>query len=202
MTIDSSEDLLKEIRAAFPASAYPGDATLLGDCRCEECEWSVHNLRGKSWMQLLIEDMDGEGNMLSHEAFRYYLPGLLCLAVQHPVESMLECVIIERLSVFLQQRPAKAEAVTETVCQLTPMQPDHANQLDKVDSVTETVRQLTPMQRGAVERFLRWVGGSDLHAPIVIEAALQTVRDGRVARFDIEEVMRWNRLREAARKGS
>jgi hypothetical protein len=38
-------DLLAEIRAAFPVCPYPGDA-VLSDCWCDECEFSVRNLRG------------------------------------------------------------------------------------------------------------------------------------------------------------
>src|SRR5689334_12412010 len=63
--MQTTMDLLAEIRAAFPAIPYPGDATL-SDCWCEECAWSLRNLRGKSWMQLRIEDgIGGEGAILS-----------------------------------------------------------------------------------------------------------------------------------------
>src|SRR5262249_36736479 len=86
-------DLLAEIRAAFPKTSHPGDH-ILSDCWCDECAWSVRNLRGKSWKQLRVEDISGDGGNLSLRAFCYYLPGLMCLAVQHPDELSLASTII------------------------------------------------------------------------------------------------------------
>ncbi len=170
-------DLLAEIRAAFPAKPYPGNATL-SDCWCEECEWSVRNLRGKSWMQLQVEDGVGvEGAILSYRAFRYYLPGLLCLAVQHPDESHLASEINGRLVVLDRDVPERAEAVRETV------------------------HRLSPRQRGVVARFLLWIGDQGWQAPILIEAALRAVRDGQVVPISLDELMRWNRSQMSSAGG-
>ena len=164
-------DLLAEIRAAFPAAPYPGDATL-SDCWCEECAWSVRNLRGKSWKQLRVEDVGGDGGCLSHRAFRYYLPGLLCLTVQHPDEFSLSSEVNGRLVVHDRAGPEEAR------------------------EVSETVRRLSPRQRRVLERFLLWLGGQGWQAPILVEAALTAVRDGRVVPYDSVELMRWCRVRE------
>jgi hypothetical protein len=167
-------DLLAEIRAAFPAAPYPGDATL-SDCWCDECAWSLRNLRGKSWMRLRVEDgVGGEGAFLSVRAFRYYLPGLLCLAVQHPDEYSLSSRVNEGLVVSDGAATKEAEAVRETV------------------------HRLSPRQRGVLARFLFWLDGQGWQAPILIEAALGAVREDRVTPFDLEELMRWCRSREAA----
>jgi hypothetical protein len=166
-------DLLAEIRAAFPATPYPGDATL-SDCWCEECAWSLRNLRGKSWKQLRVEDVGGDGGYLSHKAFRYYLPGLLCLAVQHPDELDLSCEINARL--LISDKDASKDAA----------------------EVQETVRRLSTRQRGVMSRFLLWLRDQGWQAPMLIEAALRAVRDGQVEPYDSDELMRWCRSREVS----
>lgn len=166
-------DLLAEIRAAFPATPYPGDDTL-SDCWCDECEWSVRNLRGKSWKQVRIEDGIGsEGASLSVRACRYYLPAMLCLAVQHPDDHRLASAINARLVV------------------IGPAEPEEIN------TVGDTVRRLSPRQRGALVRFLIWVGGQGWQSPMLIEAALRAVRDGRVVPVDSEELRLWTKARFA-----
>jgi hypothetical protein len=166
-------DLLAEIRAAFPAAPYPGDATL-SDCWCEDCAWSVRNLRGKSWKQLRVADLGDDGGQMSNRAFRYYLPGMLCLAGQHPADLHLASAINARLVVDDQAAP------------------------EKVEAVRVTVRRFSPRQRGVLVRFLRWVGDQGWQAPILIEAALRAVADGQVEPYDHEELLRWIRSRNAA----
>src|SRR5262245_42240601 len=144
-------DLLAEIRAAFPGSPYPGDL-LLSDCGCEECEFSARNLRGKSWKQLRLEDFNGDNAHQSPRAFRYYLPGLLCLAVQHPNELNAACEVNARLVVSDLDPPERSE------------------------TVRETVSRLSMKQRRAVARFLQWLAGRGWQAPLLVEAALKAVR--------------------------
>ena len=43
--------LVEKIRAAWRVLPYRGDH-VLSDCWCEECEYSVRSLRGKSWKQI------------------------------------------------------------------------------------------------------------------------------------------------------
>jgi hypothetical protein len=165
-------DLLAEIRAAFPALSYPGDA-VLSDCWCDECEFSVRNLRGKSWRQVRLEDFNGENAQMSPRAFRYYLPGLLCLAVQHPDELDLACEVNARLIVSDLDPPERAKAIRETLSRLS-------------------VRQ-----RRAVARFLQWLGGQGWQAPILVEAALKAVKGRRVEPYSHGELMAWCQTREA-----
>jgi hypothetical protein len=166
-------DLLTEIRAAFPAAPYPGDVSL-SDCRSNECEWSVRSLRGKSWMQLRVEDVGGDGAFLSVRAFRYYLPGLLCVALQHPDATHLASEINARFVVLARAPPAATEVVLETVL------------------------RLSLRQRGVIARFLLWLNEQGWQAPVLIEAALRAVRDGQVIPVIYEELMRWCRSRETS----
>ncbi len=168
-------DLLAEIRAAFPSAPFPGDG-ILSDCWCEECAWSVRNLRGKSWKQLRVEDIGGDGGSLSARAFRYYLPGMLCLAVQHPEDLSLASEINARL----------------VASDLDPP--------ERVESVRETVSRLSPRQRRVVVRFLRWVGHQGWQAPMLIDAALSAVGDRGVELYSQEGLMAWCRAQQA--KGS
>ncbi len=114
-------DLLGEIRAAFPASVHPGDA-VLSDCWCDECEFSVRNLRGKAWKQVRLEDFNGENGHLSRRVFSYWLPALLSLAVQHPGNLKLACEVNARLIVSDLNPPEQAESVRETISHLSVTQ--------------------------------------------------------------------------------
>ncbi len=165
-------DLLAEIRAAFPASPYPGD-DVLSDCWCDECEFSVRNLRGKSWKQLRLEDFNGENAHMSPRAFRYYLPGLLCLAVQHPDKLNFACEVSARLIVSDLHPPQAA------------------------DTVREIVSHLSVKQRRSLTRFLEWLGGQGWQAPILVEAALRAVRDGLVEPYSHKDLMAWCNPRKA-----
>jgi hypothetical protein len=171
-------DLLSEIRAAFPASPYPGD-NVVSDCWCDECEFSVRNLRGKSWKQLRLEDFNGENSYMSPRAFRYYLPALLCLAVQHP-DSFLASEINARLVVSDRDTP------------------------EQVKVVQETKSQLSARQRRAVAKFLEWLGGQGWQAPILVEAALKVIRGKVIEPYRHEELAAWceARRREITRAKS
>lgn len=168
-------DLLAEIRAAFPASPYPGDA-VLSDCWCGECEFSVRNLRGKSWTQLRQEDFNGSNAELSLGAFRYYLPGLLSLAVQDPDELILACRVNGLFVVSDLDPPEKAE------------------------EVRETVNCLSIKRRRVVARFLQWLADQGWQAPILVDAALKAVRDRQIEPYSHDEVIMWCRARAAARR--
>lgn len=165
-------DLLAEIRAAFPAAAYPGDA-VLSDCWCEECEARYQSLRGKSWKQLRLKDLDGEQIPLSDYAFRYYLPGLLCLAVQHPDEESVGSLIHSRFIVSDLDSPEKA---TE---------------------VRAMISRFSLRQRRALELFFLWLGSSKRYCSLTLDAALMAVRDNRVEPYSHKELVAWCRVRAA-----
>jgi hypothetical protein len=167
-------DLLAEIRAAFPASPYPGDA-ILSDCWCDECAFGVRNLRGKSWKELRLDDFNGENDHLSPRAFRYYLPALLCLAVQHPDDLKLSCEVNSRL----------------IISDLAPPQ--------RSKQVRETITSLSLRQRRVLVRFLRWLGDQGWQAPVLVDAAVKAVWDKRVEPFSHEEVMAWCRAQASKR---
>lgn len=165
-------ELLAEIRAAFPATAYPGDA-VLSDCWCEECKGKYRNLRGKSWKQLRLDDFNSEEIPLSDDAFRYYLPGLLCLAVQHPDEDNLGATIHSRFIVSDLDSP------------------------EKVREVLAMVSHFSLRQRRALELFFQWLGSSKCYCSLTVDAALVAVRDNRVEPYSHEALMTWCRVRTA-----
>lgn len=117
-----SQALLAEILAAFPPTPYPGDR-MLSDCWCEECAWSVRNLRGKSWKQAQLEDFNlGDGGRVSTDAFGYYLPAMLTLAIRHPDETHLACEINSRFVTFIESRDNEIETIQQTVSRLSKPQ--------------------------------------------------------------------------------
>jgi hypothetical protein len=141
-----SMDMLAEIRAAFPVTPYPGNY-LLSDCWCEECAWEVRNLRGKSWKELTLDDIGEEGARMSERAFRYYLPALLCLAVQHP-DSWTGSKIVDRFVVSDQAAPAAKERLAMLI------------------------RQFSARERRALVQFFKWSGDQAQEPAIRIESAI------------------------------
>jgi hypothetical protein len=125
-------------------------------------------------MQLCVADVGGEGAFHSVRAFRYYLPGLLWVALQHPDATHLASEINARFVVLDRAPPTEA------------------------DVVLETIRRLSPRQRGVIARFLLWLNEQGWQAPVLIEAALRAVRDGQVIPVIYEDLMRWCRSRETS----
>lgn len=158
-------DLLAEIRSAFPHTPYPGDQ-VLSDCWCEECSWAVRNLRGKSWKQIKLDDINGDGDQMTDDAFRYYLPALLSLSVQHPSEYHLASRVTSRLVACDRDPPERAE------------------------TIQKMVSSLSKLQRTALGRFLDWLDGKYNLDPI-IGAAKRTVAELRVYPYSYQEVLQW-----------
>ncbi len=166
-------DLLNDIRAAWPTTPYPGDQ-VLSDCWCDECEFSVRSLRGKSWGQIGVGDVGGESGQMSAEAFRYYLPGILALSVQHPDELHLASEINLRF-VFS----------------------DHSHERPKArENLSRLTRTLSPRQREVLVRYFDWLANQEWQAPILIAAAIRAVY-GMIEPFSFDELDRWNRQRAA-----
>jgi hypothetical protein len=168
--------LLAEIRAAFPPTPYPSDQ-ILSKCWCEECAWSVRRLRGKSWKQVRPEDFNpGDGGHLSSRAFRYYLPALLAFAVQHPDEVHFASEINGRLVFFTGQRE------------------------DKLEAVQQTVSHLSKLQRTMLIRFLQWLQNQGWQAPMLIDAAVKAVAEGRVDPIPLQAFQAYCRAQELRSK--
>src|SRR5262249_27728071 len=141
-----------QIRAAFPSVPYPGDH-ILSNCWCDECAWSVRKLRGKSWKKLRLEDLgSSDGGAMSPRGFRYFLPGLLCLAVQHP----------------------ESDAGSEIVGGLVVSDAEHSPKA--IDLRNQTLVGLSLRQRRVILEFLLWLGKQKWTAPILFEAAIKNVR--------------------------
>lgn len=163
-------DLLDEIRAAWPSTPYPGDRVLFSDCWCDECAWAVRSLRGKSWKEIDVCDLGGDGGRMSDEAFRYYLPGVLALSVQHPDETHLSCEVNLRF-VFSRREGWKRQ-----------------------QSVSMLARTLSPRQREVMLRYFDWLDDQRWQAPILIAAAKRAVH-GEIEPYSADELDRWHRRR-------
>ena len=165
-------DLLNDIRAAFPSTPYPGDR-VLSECWCEECAWSVRNLRGKSWKQVRLDDLNlGDGGHLSPEAFRYYLPALLAFAVQHPDHFPLAGEINARFV---------------AVC---------GDSDDEIQRIRKLVASLTKPQRATLVRFFQWLQAQGWQAPVLIDAAIKAVGDNLVEAIPAEALLEFARAKE------
>ena len=92
---------------AFANTPHPGDRRLC-NCDCEECQWEIALFKNKKWSRLNLDDFGAEdGNasiqLLTAEAFHYFLPGLLLLSIDHPDAGWLVNQIVSRLTVSDQE---------------------------------------------------------------------------------------------------
>lgn len=163
--------LREDIWAAFPYTPYPGDR-ILTTCACDECRWEVRNLRGKSWKQIGVSDLGGDGGSMSPEAFRYYLPGLLVLALNNPPDASM----ITALQIVPYLTVSETEKRIENALQSKQM----------------TIGRLTRRQRDVIVRFLDEVG-EDGQIPEMLRSARENVLTGEVRPFSDAVVRDWLR---------
>lgn len=172
-------ELIHRINAAWRSTPYPGDH-VLSDCWCDECEFSVSSLRGKSWSQLKIADTNSETSQLNSSAFLYYLPALLELSLRHPDEIHLPCLINGR---FIRCDTAPSDGETE---------------------IRELLRRLSKVQKHVLSDYFDWLASQGWQPLLLIEPAKVALATGRVEPFSYDEMMRWcrNREREISAKQS
>ena len=166
--------LLAKIRAAWPATPYPGDH-ILSNCWCEECAFSVRDLRGKSWKQLTVGDLGSGSGELSADAFLYFLPGILSLSIQDPDGDHLAGEV-NRWFVYSDSEYEPAGA-SERIARL--------------------VSRLSQRQREVLLEYLDWLAAEDWQAPMLIASAKRAIADGVVEPYSMEELLSWCREREA-----
>lgn len=172
-----AESILAQLWQAFPSTPYPGDH-ILTDCYCEECSHSIRSLRGKSWKEVKLEDLNSDSSQLGDDAFRYYLPALLSISLQHPDDDMIPARVSGRLVVFDTDPRAK----------------DHSSR------ITSLVAQITKRQRNVVAVYLDWVAQRELQSPVLIEAGKKALESGVVDPCSIDAHLRWCRELESKLK--
>jgi hypothetical protein len=165
-----SQSLIETIRAAWPATPYPGDH-VLSDCWCEECEFSVRSLRGKSWKQLRPNDINGETSHMSNGAFAYYLPGLLLLSIKHDMDG-LDGYVLGHFS--------SLETQSKTF--------DHAQQSEHL---LRMASRFSDAQRTALSRYFDWIDQQGFQCPAFVRSAPALVLDGKIDAVPHQEVMTW-----------
>jgi hypothetical protein len=168
--------LLDVVRRAWSVTPYPGDR-VLGDCWCDECEFSVRNLRGKAWKEIVRSDINGENSEMSDSAFLYYLPALLQLSLADEDDTDLSSLIMGR---FL----------------TVQMEPATQDQKDQQRRVQRLSRQLSTLQRTALSRYFEWVGQQGWQFPKFTNVARKCVLEGVVEPVPYAEVMAWAHDRE------
>ncbi len=80
------------IEAAFAQVPYPGDDNIADHQNCPECDDVRAFFRGRSWRELLIDELYGPPaaiNLFSAEALRYFLPGFMLASLEHWKEADL-----------------------------------------------------------------------------------------------------------------
>jgi hypothetical protein len=83
-------DAERAIRAAFPIGEAPSPDAMRND-HCPECSETTARFMGKPWSELVAEDLGGnpEPGCLTAIGFRYYLPAMMLLSLEHPRQ--LDC---------------------------------------------------------------------------------------------------------------
>ena len=117
-------------------------------------------IRGKSWMELGVENLDAMHSRMEPQAFLYYLPGMLHLAIANPDEI----------------------DVSDRVCAEFVV-PDIGDPSRKLDSIASIVAGLTDSQRNALLAFFDWMRSLDWTANLLIDAACETIISGRATPF-------------------
>ncbi|MFO0958738.1 MAG: DUF6714 family protein [Isosphaeraceae bacterium] len=152
-------NILKSIEESF--SDVP-DPDLLSDCSCEECCWSVSNFIGKHWHSLCLEDAVSDkgdaviGN-LSPAAFRFFLPGLVRIAIRckdegHMIEhNLLDCLTVSDKSPQLSYGLGLIQG-----------------RLDALDR----------WQRTSIASFVDYLRGDDIYCPEILRSASQNLSTG------------------------
>ncbi|MGB7520529.1 MAG: DUF6714 family protein, partial [Spirulinaceae cyanobacterium] len=84
----SEAAILEKIENNFGDSLYPGDDNIVYDNsgRCLECLDIEQAFQGKHWKDVPSETIIYQNSALtffSVEAFRFYLPAYLCVAIEH-----------------------------------------------------------------------------------------------------------------------
>jgi hypothetical protein len=96
---------LDEILASFSSVPYPGDENISIGASIE-AQYVAHYFKGKRWSDLTVEALrnDYEGDpsaclsFMTHEAFRYFLPGYLKMAlIQYDVADAIFDTVLFKL---------------------------------------------------------------------------------------------------------
>jgi hypothetical protein len=169
-------ELLQAIEAAFAAVPHPGE-NLLEGCHCDECRWSVSRFVGKDWRSLSHEDAvsdqpDAVIANLSPSAFRFFLPGLMRLAIQHEDEGdMIDFDIEACLTV--------SDASRDLAAELARIQ-------RRLDLLNED-------QRRSIIGFLEHLQAGGSHIPEVLRSASQNVSSGVARPYSQHLAAEWLR---------
>lgn len=85
------EEAERAIRGAFPEGEAPTSDAMRND-HCPECEETAARFTGKRWSSIAVADLVGNPApaFLTAPAFRYYLPAMMLLSMESPVE--LDCL--------------------------------------------------------------------------------------------------------------
>ena len=138
----------------------------LSDCWCEECTYSVSSLRGKSWSQIRIEDLDGMTSHMNDFAFLYYLPALLSLSIRFPDELHIACNVNRRFTILDVEDTSRSEKI----CDL--------------------VGALSKAQRSVLCDYLDWLSNQGWQSPELIVAAKKAIATGQIEPCSSAELMR------------
>jgi hypothetical protein len=168
--------LLENIETAWPLTPYPGDH-ILSDCWCDECEYAVSNLRGKSWIEITRSDLNGENARLADASFQYYMPSLLRFSLNDPDDTWVSGEIMGRFVAI-------------------EMQPATNDQQERIERVRHLGAQLTDAQRPVLAQYFRWVGEQGWQFPRFTEVATKCVLDGTIVPVPYDDVLSWARDRE------
>jgi len=85
------QEAVRAIRAAFPEAEAPSPTAMRND-HCPECQETAARFAGKRWSAIAAGDLLGNPapGALTAPGFRYYLPAIMLLSMEFPVE--LDCL--------------------------------------------------------------------------------------------------------------
>jgi hypothetical protein len=166
---DSPMALREEILYAFSKTPRPTDGDLTS-CPCDECQWEVRRFRGQTWIRLTWEDLGEDGNVffLTPEAFHYFLPGLMLLALDDPEDgSGLLGKIVSRIVIS-----------------------DRASEQDR-EGAGRILKRLSPRQRQLLIDLLRQSEDTAPHIPAIWGSAIRNLSGRNVSSYAQADIEQW-----------
>lgn len=190
MTINDIEAVFGKVK--YPAGGFPGEE------RPSEWKYIYDQLRGKNWQDLAIEDLDAQGGLnegilcLSVDAFVYFLPGLMKLALNDTETISIRWAIVNAIVVRLTcsdyryQTKARGHLLRR---QRRQREQELQNSLAKGESV------LALLSSGQRQFLIKVLLDAMQQEPtlclVVVNSAIHNLEHGKIELYRHDDVLQW-----------
>lgn len=164
------EEILKDLDIAFGGLSIPPDGQIVYDNSGYhlECNQIRAKFRNRHWKDISIRDLEGEADslaFLTNEAFRFFLPAFIQVALLHPIQAdlipdfVLGLLARPDLTKWWEEREMSIReifherGIPERILSDLPTNESPDNEA----SCRERVASLSELQRHAVLKFVKFL---------------------------------------------